>query len=137
MHECTHGRREGEREGERGGQRQFEGRGEPTDRRTDRPSFFFLSVEGGREEGEHLLKRDIDIPPFPSSLISAAIFHLSLSLSFWPPPSQKPEEGLSRHNLKRRTSRDPPLLLVTEHARHASHSGGSLLNRSATFNAIA
>ena len=44
MHTWPQGGREGEGEG----QRQFEGRGEPTDRRTDRPSFFFLSAEGGR-----------------------------------------------------------------------------------------
>ena len=86
-------------------QRQFEGR-------ADRPSFFFL--EGRRRE--HLLKRDIDIPPFPSSLISAAIFHLSLLRSLV--LAQKPErgEGLREGGSLDITSSkvsDPPLLLVT------------------------
>ena len=93
-HQIVHAHMAGGRE-EEGGKGNL--RGEPT----DRPSFFFLSLpraveEGGEgRRGEHLLKRDIDIPPFPSSLISAAIFHLSLALSLWP-KSQREREGGGR-----------------------------------------
>ena len=93
-HQIVHAHMAGGRE-EEGGKGNL--RGEPT----DRASFFFLSLpraveEGGEgRRGEHLLKRDIDIPPFPSSLISAAIFHLSLALSLWP-KSQREREGGAR-----------------------------------------